>query len=324
MISSEQLTAIRTFIQAAKSENFSDAGLKLGLTSSAVGKAVARLETRLGARLFHRTTRQMTLTEDGALLLQACQRAFSELEAVEATLTSRTREPAGRLRVSLPELLGRKVIMPILLELSQTYSMLTFDVSFSNRLTDLVEDGIDLAVRIGNVGNSADLVARRLGTQNIVMCASPDYLARRGTPKVVSDLAGHDCITYSRSDGRAPWLLADETGAVGQVDVSGTFSVGSYDAIYDCVLRGFGVAQLPEWLVAEALKQGSVVTVMPASSPKGLPIQAVWPHRRDMNRRTRVLTDLLIRHFRQFWPPLGTENDGARLVTRNPEDMSTR
>lgn len=128
--------------------------------------------------------------------------------------------------------------MPILLELSQTYSMLTFDVGFSNRLTDLVEDGIDLAVRIGNVGNSADLVARRPGTQNVVICASTDYLARRGTPKAVSDLAGHDCITYSRSDGRAPWLLADETGSVGQIDVSGTFSVGSYDAFHDCVLRG--------------------------------------------------------------------------------------
>ena len=128
--------------------------------------------------------------------------------------------------------------MPILLELSQTYSMLTFDVGFSNRLTDLVEDGIDLAVRIGNVGNSADLVARRPGAQNAVICASPNYLARRGTPKAVSDLAGHDCITYSRSDGRAPWLLADETGSVGQIDVSGTFSVGSYDAFHDCVLRG--------------------------------------------------------------------------------------
>lgn len=187
-----------------------------------------------------------------------------------------------------------------------------------------MEDGIDLAVRIGNVGNSADLVARRPGTQNVVICASPDYLARRGTPKAVSDLAGHDCITYSRSDGRAAWLLADETGSVGQIDVSGTFSVGSYDAIHDCVLRGFGVAQLPERIVAEAPEQGSVVTVMPASSPKGLPIQAVWPHQRDMNLRTRVLTDLLIRHFRQSWPPLGTEDDGARLVTRNPEDMSTR
>jgi DNA-binding transcriptional LysR family regulator len=190
--------------------------------------------------------------------------------------------------------------MPMLFELSQTYSMLTFDISFSNRITDLVENGIDLAVRIGQVGGGADLVARRLGTQNIVICAAPDYLARRGTPQQISDLGGHDCITYSRADGPAPWLMADETGLVRQTDVSGSFSIGNYEAILDCVLRGSGIAQLPEWLIADALNEGSAMPVMAAFNPPGLPIQAVWPHRRDMNPRTRVLIDLLVSHFRRF------------------------
>jgi DNA-binding transcriptional LysR family regulator len=294
MISSEHLSAIRSFMAAARSQNFSQAAELLGLTSSAVGKSVARLETHLGVRLFQRTTRRMTLTEDGAMFLQACQRAFSELDAVEATLASRLREPAGRLRISLPELLGKKLVVPVLLELSRRYRLLSFDISFSNRLTELVDGGFDLAVRIGQVGDAADLVARPLGKQNIVICASSTYLHQRGTPCEIDHLREHDCITYARADGPAPWLLTDRHGIVQDVNVAGTFSIGSYEAMYLCTLEGAGVAQLPTWLVSDALEDGRLLPVMTAFNPPGLPIQAVWPNRKDMNPRTRVLTDALV------------------------------
>jgi DNA-binding transcriptional LysR family regulator len=300
MISSEHLSAIRSFMAAARSQNFSQAAELLGLTSSAVGKSVARLETHLGVRLFQRTTRRMTLTEDGAMFLQACQRAFSELDAVEATLASRLREPAGRLRISLPELLGKKLVVPVLLELSRRYRLLSFDISFSNRLTELVDGGFDLAVRIGQVGDAADLVARPLGKQNIVICASSTYLHQRGTPCEIDHLREHDCITYARADGPAPWLLNDRHGIVQDVNVAGTFSIGSYEAMYLCALEGAGVAQLPTWLVSDALEDGRLLPVMTAFNPPGLPIQAVWPNRKDMNPRTRVLTDALVSRFRSF------------------------
>ncbi|MGN8113731.1 LysR family transcriptional regulator [Labrys sp. 22185] len=300
MIAGELLSASRIFAQAARSESFASAGEQLDLTGSAVSKAVARLEQRLGVRLFRRTTRRLSLTEEGQLYLDACMRAFGELDLAEGLLSSRRREPTGRLRLSVPELLGRRVVMPVIQDVARRHSGIEIEVGFTNHLIDLVEDHVDIAVRIGQPGRPADLVSRRLGEQRIVTCAAPSYLRDHGTPAHPEDLAAHACIGYVRGGKPQGWQLRAINGTVLSLAVAGRLSIGSYEAIAETALAGFGVAQVPAWLVAEAIQNGSLVVVLGQYAPDSLPIYAVWPHRRDLSLRARVMIDALVGHFQGF------------------------
>lgn len=300
MIAGELLSASRIFVQAARSESFASAGEQLDLTGSAVSKAVARLEQRLGVRLFRRTTRRLSLTEEGQLYLDACLRAFGELDLAESLLSSRRREPSGRIRLSVPELLGRRVIMPVIQDVARRYAAIEIEVGFSNHLIDLVEDHVDIAVRIGQPGRSADLVSRRLGAQRIVTCAAPGYLDLRGIPLRPEELAAHACITYVRGGKPQAWQLLAANGAAQELAVGGRLGIGSYEAIAETAVAGFGIAQIPAWLVADALDQGRLVAVLPDHAPPSLPIYAVWPHRRDLSLRARVMIDALVERFHGF------------------------
>jgi DNA-binding transcriptional LysR family regulator len=202
----DRLSGIAAFVNAAEAGSFALAAERMHLSRSAVGKTIARLEDQLGTRLFHRTTRSQSLTEDGHAFYERCVRALAELEAGEATLHAGRRDPQGRLHVSVPVLFGRRCVASILLELAQRYPKLELQISFTDRVTDLVDEGIDLVVRSGRLHDApAGLVARRLGEQAMTLCASPAYLAKHGTPRTLAELSGHGRYRMKTVSGTTSW-----------------------------------------------------------------------------------------------------------------------
>ena len=203
---------IPEFVAVARLGSFTRAAGELGVTKSAAGRAVSRLEARLGAKLLHRTTRRLTLTADGEIWLAHCVAVLAELDRGAESLTMARSEPSGRLRIDLPSAFGRLYMMPLLIDLAKQYPALMLSVSFTDRRVDLIGEGIDLAVRIGVLDDSPDLVARPLGVQQLVICATPAYLSEHGSPDSAEDLAEHDCITGWRSELQAAWLLKQPDG----------------------------------------------------------------------------------------------------------------
>lgn len=297
MISNSRLNGIRTFVQAAEAGSFTLAAEWLGLSKSAVGKSVAALEEALRVRLFHRTTRSLSLTTDGRFFYDSCVRALAELEAAETALASRRHAPSGRLRIELPVVFGRQCVMPLLLDISQRYPELSFDVSFSNRRVDLSDEGIDLVVRIGHLDDSTGLTARRLGVQTMVVCGAPSYFQARGRPTSLDDLAAHDCINYIYGGRPNPWLFLGKDNEMHAKNVRGRFGFGSGDVIADATRAGHCLAQLPTWLVADDLKSGRLEAVLTEFSADGFPIHALWPQVRHMAPKVRVVVDELVSRF---------------------------
>ncbi|CAI1144391.1 D-malate degradation protein R [Serratia quinivorans] len=297
MISSERLHAIRAFVQAVQAGSFSRAAEQLGLSRSTVGKAVARLEQRLQVRLFQRTTRSLSLTDEGQLFYDDCLKALAALEAAESQLAARARTPEGRLRVSLPVLFGQKWVMPPLLALADRYPQLQIEALFSNRAADLAEEGIDLAVRIGSPGDAAAITARQLGEQQQILCAAPAYLKRQGQPGRLAELVQHQAIGMLR-DGRSQlWHLLDEQGKPQRLLPPTRLRLGNMEAVLSAACAGQGIAMLPRWLAHDALTTGTLREILPGSCGAGLAIHVVWLKGTTMPLRIRVAIDALLAAF---------------------------
>jgi DNA-binding transcriptional LysR family regulator len=289
----ERLSGITTFVLAAEVGSFAQAAERLGVTRSAVGKSIARIEQRLGARLFHRTTRRQSLTDDGQAYYERCVRALAELEAAEAAFDTGRREPTGRLRLSAPVLFGRHCVVPALLGLARRHPQLQIEMSFNDRVVDLLEEGYDLAVRVGALPDSTSLAARRLGTQRMAICASPDYLARHGRPGSVAALAAHVGIVYGREGRRRHWLVRDADGRVHEVRIDNHLCFDDLQAIADAAVAGIGLAWLPCWQLARHVRAGELELVMDCERVLSAEIHAVWPQTRWLPSRTRVAIDAL-------------------------------
>ncbi|WP_321950723.1 LysR family transcriptional regulator [Paraburkholderia bannensis] len=294
----DNLDGVATFVQVVEAGSFALAAERMNLTRSAVGKAIARLETRLGARLIHRSTRSQSLTAEGQAYYEGCVRALAELDNAQAALDHSGIEPTGRLRVSVPEAFGHLCVAPVLLDLARQYPKLQIDLSFTDRMTDLVEEGIDLAVRIGELRDSTTLVATRLGTQHVVIGASPAYLAQNGTPANLDDLASHVGIAYSSGGNVAPWW-----GAQGPMGTDGVvkpapplrsqISMDDIQAIAAAAIDGYGLAWLPCWLLTRFARSGALVPVLDSYRVRSQEIYAVWPKERHLRAKTRVAIDAL-------------------------------
>ena len=279
MIPAQRLRGIEAFVATADAGSFTAAAERLSLTNSAVSKSVARLEARLETRLFERTTRRLALTDAGAAFYRTCARILGDLEEAEAVLAAQRTEPMGRLRLDAPAAYGRLQVWPSLLALTQRHPQLRPHVSFSDRFVDLIEEGIDVAVRIGGPEQwPASLGHQYLGSERLIFCAAPDYLARHSTPTSMSELLEHDAIVYGRADGSiGPWLIAHDDGPAERRVVEGRIIVGSGEAVVSAVKAGCGVAQLATWLVHEELQRGELVMVLPEWETRGLPLHLVWP-----------------------------------------------
>ena len=280
MSNAERLKGIDVFVATVAAGSFTAAAERLNLTSSAVGKAVARLEARLGQRLLERSTRHLRLTDAGAAFHQICARVLDELDAAERVMASHDLAPSGRLRIDLPATFGRLKAMPLLAGYAQRHPAVRLHVSFTDRFVDVVDEGIDVAVRIGGPETwPANLGHRFLGLERLVFCASPEYLRAHGTPRSLAELRQHAVVAYGRSDGTSsPWLISSGQAPVQRHAIDAPRIVlGNADAQLDAVMASLGVAQLATWLADEHVAAGRLVPVLVDHAVDGLPLHLVWP-----------------------------------------------
>jgi DNA-binding transcriptional LysR family regulator len=261
--------------------------------ASAVGKSVARLEKRLGVRLFVRTTRRQSLTEDGQAYYERCVRAMQEIEAGEDVLASSQRAPTGRLRISVPVLFGRHCVAPVLLRLANRYPNLTIETSFSDRVVDMVQEGYDLAVRIGELPDSASYAARKLGVQRMSICAAPAYVKEHGLPTSVDDLEHHTAIVYGNGT-YATWRVRDNEGRIRELQPASRLRFDDLQSIADAAAAGGGLAWLPCWLIGREVRAGNLTLVMDSQRVLATDIHVVWPRSRYLPYKTRTAIDALV------------------------------
>ena len=294
MAEQDPFLSVRHFVAVAQAGSFTAAALALGLTGSALSKSIVRLEARLGVKLLHRTTRRVSLTLEGEAYLASCLQAIQVLEETEQSFASGKQSPSGRVRIDLPAAFGRRHVLPILLELAGKHPLLDLSVSFNERKVDLIEANIDLVVRIGALEDQADLVARRLGEQQLVICGAPAYLARRGVPLTPDELSRHDCIIDWRSGHRHSWLLRNGAGKMEDYDIPVRYEMGDGEAVRAAALAGLGLVQIPTWLVREQLDAGSLVCVLNDQSGGEMPINVIWARSQHMPLKVRIVADALL------------------------------
>jgi DNA-binding transcriptional LysR family regulator len=289
----EPLHGIRTFVTAAKLGSFTAAAVELGIGKSAVGKSIARLEERLRVKLFHRTTRRLVLTADGEAYFATCTNALTDIAAMEETLSSRSDIPSGRLRIDLPAAYGRKVILPVLLKMVKNYPGLELITTFSDHLIDPIEEAVDLLVRFGEVKESGDLVARSLGQQKLVVCASPGYLQVAGIPSSIGSLREHKCIVGYRRGQPLSWSLLDAQNAVTRIAPPPTHQMGDGEAILAAALAGCGLCQLPAFLVDEDIAGGRLTPVLEELGTS-VELKLIWPKTKHVLPKVRRVVDELV------------------------------
>ena len=282
------LQQMAAFAETARHGSFAAASRELGSAPSTLAKAVARLEASLQVKLFHRTTRQVSLTPDGERLYARCERLLAEFEALQAEASGTRDEPAGLLRVDLPIVLGREFILPVLARMAQRFPRLQLDVRLQDAYADLVKEGIDVAVRLGPLKDSS-LVAQRVGSQSMVLVASRSYLESHGVPRRLEDLAQHEALVFRLpSSGRdRPWQFR-QGGKAMELQPQARIRIGDGEGLVAAVRLGLGIAQLPEYFVRRDLAGGELVEVLRTLRPATLPVLAVYPGARLVPARVRA------------------------------------
>lgn len=300
----DRIDRFRIFTRVVEAGGFTRAAQSLGLPRSSVSAAVLGLEARLGARLLHRTTRKVSLTQDGRIFYERCLQLLADVAEVEDLFRPSAAGPTGTLRIDAPGRIGRLVIAPALPEFLDRYPGVNIELGVTDRAVDLIADSVDCVVRVGPQRDSG-LVARPIGELPLVNVASPAYLARHGVPETPADLEGHFAVNYaSPSGGRVePWEWIDN--GVGRVrPMAARVTVNNAEASIACCLAGLGLIQIPAYDVARCLETGELVEVMPAWRPAPLPIMLLYPDRRHAPHRLRLFADWLVALLRrQTLPP---------------------
>lgn len=290
-MSIDKLSDVLAFVRAAEARSFTLAAERLGLGRSAVGKRIARLEERLGARLLHRTTRTISLTEEGSRFFERCTSILAELDAAEADATARDTDPKGCLRLDLPVSFGRLHVLPVVNRFLAEWPELRANVSFSDRYIDLIEEGVDLTIRIGGATDST-LVTRTLAEHRRITCASPSYLDSRGVPRTLEDLEQHDCLNFSHGGRPSDWFFRNGAASL-KLAVNGRLRMDNAEAVRDAAVAGQGISQLATFLIGDELRAGRLVEVLATFSAPGEPIRALYPTARHLSPRVRRFIDAL-------------------------------
>jgi DNA-binding transcriptional LysR family regulator len=296
LFSSERLKGIDVFVCVAELGSFAAAAERLSLTSSAVSKGIARLETRLGIRLFERTTRRLALTDAGTAFYRTCTRVLTDLEESEQALHAELFEPRGRIRIDLPASYGRLHVLPVILQFVKQHPLLMPHISFTDSFVDPADQGIDILVRIGGSDIwPATLGHRFLGAERLIYCAAPEYLSTRGAPASEAALEQHDCVLYGHSDGQvSPWYReGPQPGDKKRRIMPARIAVGDGEGEVLAVLAGYGIAQLPTWLVQGHLDSGALMEVLPQLATDGLPMNLVWLKKREALPKVSALLEVL-------------------------------
>ncbi|OWQ86869.1 hypothetical protein CDN99_19360 [Roseateles aquatilis] len=296
-----ELDDMRLFVRAVSAGSLSAAGRELGFSPAVGSKRLARLEARLGVRLLQRSSRRLALTDEGALYHERCLVILAEIDDAEAELAQGRQYARGLLRVSATVAMGRRCIGPLAAEFMRHHPEVTVQVSLSDTMVDLIDEGFDCAVRIGGPQDSR-LAARWLGPNRRVLCATPGYLRRRGRPRALEDLAGHDCILQERMATRhSDWQFIPRDASVAaaprSVAVRGRLVTDNGEQAHDWALAGLGLVRRSVWDVLEELADGRLVEVLPEWAGESAPLQLVFPSRRLLPPRTRLFIDAVVRRF---------------------------
>jgi DNA-binding transcriptional LysR family regulator len=291
----DTLGALDVFLLVAERLSFADAARRLGLSSSAVGKSIARLESRLGVRLFHRTTRRVSLTAEGALLYERGCRIRKEFDDVAAAMAHSATEPQGRLRLSLPTI-GYRFLAPHLLAFGRAYPKVRLDLDFSDRMVDLAAEGIDAAIRSGVLPDST-LMSRKLGDFRFTLYAAPTYVLQRGEPDSVEKLADHALIRYRRPDSEVlqSWALEARLPA-GTGLGPPALTCTNMEAVLAATVAGMGIASMPDFLAAEALQRGDLVPILRQETDRGA-FWLIWVGGRRCPPRLRAFADFAVQRL---------------------------
>ncbi len=289
----DHLSSVVAFVAAAKAGTFSAAAVKLGVSKSAVGKSIARLEDRLGMQLINRTTRRMALTPDGESYFATCAHALDEILGVEAALTTSRRNLTGRLHIDMPVSFGRQIMLPILLEIARPYPHLQLKLTFTDHVIDPIAEGIDLVIRFGDLTNSDGMIARKLSTQTLMTCAAPSYLKVRGEPETAEDLMNHSCIVGYRRGRPLSWQLM-VNGEKYRFQPPPTYELGDGDAILQSAVAGFGICQLPSSIVGPHIESGELVQLLAEQSNCRVDVHALWPETSHLSPKIRHVVDRLV------------------------------
>lgn len=289
----DNLNALVVFVRVAESRSFTAAAQRLGLTSSAVSKAISRLEGELGVRLLNRSTRLVTLTNDGASFFDRCREILTSIEEAERAVTLAKATPHGRLRVQMPVGFGRRVAVPALRKLAQTHPGLVVDAELSDRVADLAYEGFDAAIQIGQVSDER-LVARTLCRLRFTALASPEYLARHGEPKTPDDLREHQCLAYVSplTGGYRPWEFAKD-GQSFSKRVSGSLNVNNADSLVEAAITGMGIVMISNFIAASAISSGQLIPILTDYVAPGPKVYVVYPPSRIVSLKLQVLIEAL-------------------------------
>ncbi len=290
----KSLSNVATFVRVAEAQSFVEAANWLGLSPSAVSKAVAKLEEELGIKLLHRTTRSVSLTPEGERFYEGIKRLLGEMEALTEELTESLSEPRGRLKVSMPAAYGRMWGAEIVAQFLQTYPKIFIELSLDDRDVDLAAEGVDVAIRAGALVDSVNLIARRLFVDPLITCATPEYLDRFGRPQHPDELSNYNCLNFrNRKTGRhMPWFFTIDDN-VERRTVEGCLTIDDGEAVGRTAMAGVGISQMPGFMAAEALRKGLLEEVLSDYRPPPVPFTALYLDRRLVSPRIQAFIDFM-------------------------------
>src|SRR5215831_4004168 len=292
----DRLAAIEAFVRVAECGSFSQAAERLHASKSGVSRQVSALEAELGARLLHRTTRALTLTEAGRSYLERATRILADLAEANASVGELQAAPRGKLRVSAPMSFGYLHLAPAVPDFLARHPDVELEMVMNDRFVDVVDEGFDMAVRIGTLADSS-LVAKKLAPMRRTVCAAPAYLRQRGTPASPDDLKAHECLCYGNVGVSQEWRFVRPDGRAWPVEVHGRLHANNGDALRAAALRGFGITVLPSFLVGRDFQSGALVSVLDAFMPQDGGVYAVYPHARHLSPKVRAFVDFLAERF---------------------------
>jgi len=282
-----QWEGVNEFVAVVESGSFTQASKRVGISTAQVSRLIGQLEKRLATKLLYRTTRKVSVTEAGQVFYQHCRQVLDGLEEAERTLTQLHATPRGKLRITAPITYGESVLAPLLNDFVLQYPELEVQLQLSNQKLDLVEESFDLAIRLGKLDNSS-MMAKRLATRKLFLCASPGYIQTYGMPHTLSELNRHNCLL-----GTLDFWRFKQDGKERSLRVSGSLRYNSGNALLDAVLKGLGLVQLPDFYVQGHLANGELLELLPEFQPDDEGIWALYPHNRHLSPKVRMLVDFL-------------------------------
>ncbi|MFT7682262.1 MAG: DNA-binding transcriptional LysR family regulator [Moritella dasanensis] len=284
-------SGVSEFVAVAETESFTAAAKRLGISTAQVSRQVSALEERLSAKLFYRTTRKVSVTEVGGIYYQHCRQVMDGLADAERAISNLQSTPKGKLKITAPITYGERSVAPLVNNFVIQYPELEVQLVLSNQQIDLIDEGFDLAIRLGQLGDSS-MIGKRLATRKQYVCAAPEYLSAFGAPHTLSELDRHNCLS-----GTLDYWRFQEKGKARNIRVKGNFSCNSGPVLVDAALKGVGIVQLPDYYVQEYINQGQLIELLPNYREPDDAVWALYPQNRHLSPKVRMLVDYLAKEL---------------------------